>query len=238
MSRPTLRSPRRTRTLALVSPVAALLALVLAAAALGAGEGPKKGEEEERDYAPMGSECEATESSFASTVFQDEISGLTFYTRAPYNGVVTQWVVRIGYATKPIPLALSVINQIGESDQFEVKAQTAPSPADKGETLVKARLPIFKGEALALTSIGEGAMPICETNHPVLDNVWSAGRSMKTGESEKFFREGGFVPVEAQVERDQDRDGFGDATQDRCPRNAKRHARPCRKPAEPRRVGR
>jgi len=229
---------RRSSWLALAGLAVALLALAFAAAALGAGEGPKKGEEEERNYVPMGSECEATESSFASTVFQDEISGLTFYTRAPYNGVVTQWVVRIGYATKPIPLALSVINEIGESDQFEVKAQTAPSPADKGETLVKARLPIFKGEALALTSIGEGAMPICETNHPVLDNVWSAGRSMKTGESEKFFREGGFVPVEAQVERDQDRDGFGDATQDQCPRVAKRHKRPCRKPAQAQRPGR
>lgn len=233
MSRPSLRSHRRTPRLALVAAVAALLALAFAAAALGAGDGTKAGEPEESNYAPMGSECEATESSITSTVFQDEISGLVFYTRAPYNGVVTQWVVRIGYATQPIPLALSVINQIGESDQFEVKAQTAPSAADKGETVVKARLPIVKGEALALTSVGEGAMPVCNTNHPAYDNVWSTARSMKTGESEKFFREGGFVPMEAQVERDADRDGFGDATQDRCPRNAKRHKRPCARPAKP-----
>src|SRR5690242_13051744 len=103
MSRPHRRSSRRTPRLALAAAIVALLALVLAAGALAAKAG--SGEtEEESNYAPMGSECEATEASIADTVFQDEISGLVFYTRAPYDGVVTQWTVRIGYATKPIQL--------------------------------------------------------------------------------------------------------------------------------------
>jgi hypothetical protein len=175
----------------------ALLVLVLAAGALGAGS---RGANEEPNFATMGSGCEASEGSVTDTIFQDEISDGRYDTRAPFNGVVTRWVVRLGYTSKPFQLALSVINRLGDSIYFEVKAQTAPATIDQPVTVIQAHLPIYKGEALALTSVGDGPMPICSTQHPVSNNIRTASRSMKSGESFKFFRQGGLVPVEARIQ--------------------------------------
>jgi hypothetical protein len=206
VSRLSPRHPRRMPRPASAAVLTALLALVLAAGALGAGS---RGVNEEPNVATMGSSCEASEGSVADTIFQDEISDGRFEARAPFNGVVTQWIVRLGYTSGPFQLSLSVINQLGESIYYEVKAQTAPATIDKPVTVIHAHLPIYKGEALALTSVGEGPMPICGTQHPASNNVRGAGRSMKSGESLKFLREGGLVPFEARIQPGTARDRSG-----------------------------
>jgi hypothetical protein len=224
--------------LALAAVVAASLASALAAAALGAGQKPGGKVGEEPAYELMGSDCEAEGSSFEDTVIQHDIFNSGFNIRAPFDGVVTEWTVQLGYEPpKPIPLTLSVANQVGESNNFEIKSQTAAAQVKKGANVFQSRLPIFKGELIALSSVGEGPMPYCQTDHPAYNNVWSAGKSSKLGETVKFVLLTGYAPVKAKVEEDRDHDGFGDVTQDRCPRNAKRHKRPCRKPAPADRPG-
>jgi hypothetical protein len=176
----------------------------------------------------MGSECTGTSQGPADTVFQGEMTSLTFWERAPFDGVVTQWTVRIGYPTvEPSHFALSVLGQVAESKRYVVEEQSPTVTAKTGETVTKTRLPIYKGERVALTSAEGTGMPICETTHPVLDNVGSAGRALKKGETATFIQLGEMVPVEAIIEEDRDRDGYGDVTQDRCPRSPRVHARRC-----------
>lgn len=218
---------------------AALLALAFAAAATGADQKPGGKVGEEPAFELMGSDCEATGSNFANTVIQHDIFNSGFWIRAPFNGVVSEWTVQLAYEPpQPIPLVLGVANQIGETNNIEIKSQSAPGRVDKGSNVFQSRLQIFKGELIALSSVGEGTIPYCETNHPAYNNIWNAGKSSKVGETLNFYLSTGYAPVKAKVEEDRDRDGFGDVTQDRCPRNAKRHKRPCRPPVGDQRPGR
>jgi hypothetical protein len=139
------------------------------------------------------------------------------------DGVITRWRVRGGSAGGTF--ALRVIRQTGASD-FVAVGTSAPGDVVAGtENSFATRLPIRSGESIGLDIPGAA-------NTPAVSTV--TGQPAGTGFAAYVPRlvdnaaavpplgvvAGELALVNADVEADADKDGFGDETQDLCPTDA------------------
>jgi hypothetical protein len=137
---------------------------------------------------------------------------------APQDGVVVRWRIKIGGDFTPMPVALR-ITRPGSSDT-RTGAGTVPTvtpPTDQTSTIA-ARLPIQAGDALGIDCcMATNSLTVFAPNPAALTLYWEP--SLQDGASTRTGFE--FPPdtellVNADVEPDADRDGFGDETQDQC----------------------
>jgi hypothetical protein len=142
---------------------------------------------------------------------------------APFDGVVTHWQVQ--WARGPMrlivvrgdlkPGARSILARVGGSAEREV-----PSTARHD---FRTRVRIRRGDAVGLQfSVGAYG------SAPYSDGTSLERWSPPLGPERRPSDSGGAQTYEllynAIVERDRDGDGYGDVTQDRCPRDPRRHA--------------
>jgi hypothetical protein len=123
--------------------------------------------------------------------------------RAPRDGVVVRWHVR---SATTDPLALEVVHD------GAVAALSAPAaPAAGGvATTIETRLPVAKGDKLGLKATSGTVAAVAEIPYPSVTG---------TPAEQNGWR----LLVSADVEPDDDHDGYGDLTQDLCPANPALH---------------
>ncbi|MBI5104549.1 MAG: hypothetical protein HZB46_06120 [Solirubrobacterales bacterium] len=137
---------------------------------------------------------------------------------APYDGVVVRWRVRSSSAAT---VRLRAVQRVTATGKW-ISGATGPQETLAGTgapVSFAARLPIGKGARLALDGVpaafrsgGTGAVLVAHDG-------WPDGEARSAGPTV------GELLVNADVEADGD--GYGDETQDACPKEFARHAAPC-----------
>src|SRR5436190_14626273 len=126
-----------------------------------------------------------------------------FFAEAPHGGLLTTWVVNIGYETKPFLLKLSVAGKVGDRHRYYIAQQTEPKMVKRGVNVFHTRLWIVKGETIALASVGNDKIPYCSTTN-VKDAVGISHKGLDRDESGPFGPALGrfMIPAAAVLEPD------------------------------------
>lgn len=129
------------------------------------------------------------------------------------DSVITMWSVNTGPELGTLPLRLEVYEPAERADVKVGESRMERVITSRGNDF-RTRIPVNGGERVGL--YGPYGMLVCEGDEKA-GSLRSDGEIV-TGEHRSFrFEPGIGTPVWARVERDRDRDGFGDQTQDRCP---------------------
>lgn len=166
-------------------------------------------------------------SGFDALYIQRAVRGAS--TAAPFDGVVVRWRVLTrntsDYGIRVVgPTTGSSFKVLGSSATEHVAF--APSPTIGGITTFQTRLPIpaggYVGLATASMSQPESVFPSPASTlaklHDGLDGtVYNESGAISTQE----------LAYDADIEPDADHDGYGDITQDSCPRTALEHDGQC-----------
>jgi len=185
----------RTRRTALASAVAVALALALCSNAAAA--------------TTIGNDCSAELVTGEKTLVQ--LSGEGQLT-APTDGVITSWRVAGIESFGAIPQWLKILRPVGGKSFAVVDEDVG---VIKGTTSYQTRIPIQAGDRIGLGS--GGAIFYCPGSGGTAGFV---NADLLKGSTGEFQDTGIGVPVTATLEPDADGDGWGDETQDQCPRSA------------------
>jgi hypothetical protein len=158
---------------------------------------------------------------------------------APVSGVITKFRIRaFGDGGDPATVTFRLANIFRDESDPDSATATA---AGTGPTVT---IPAFDGNGDVPIRSFPARLRVKKGNHLALDgtNVWATVNDSGSKFSWQFtppLVEGagartsteptGELLVAARIERDRDHDGFGDETQDRCPRQATTHGQ-CRPP--------
>ncbi len=150
---------------------------------------------------------------------------------APASGVVTKVRMLVGRPLPTtIPMAVKLLRSAG-GKSFTVTSQMTMQVAP-GFNLADARMPVQVGERLALQGLpftsdspsfeydpSEGISFFCREGAPGV--IGGTVSPTPVGSTAEYSAEvgSGRVPLAAIIEPDADNDGFGDETQDACPRS-------------------
>jgi hypothetical protein len=148
---------------------------------------------------------------------------------APFGGVIVRWRLRVGGGDSGT-VALRVIRIIKGLSFAGVGTSAAePVSATAGIQTFNTRLPVRQNDNIGLDRPATVSSPYVPA--PGLPGaqatIWAWSPPLLDGESR--LPEETLVDVElllnADIERDRDHDGYGDETQDACPRDPNRHGR-------------
>lgn len=163
--------------------------------------------------------------TYAAYIHPSDPDGDPYSGGAPNDGVIVKFRIR---ATGPggpgtpatVTFALANVNRTDPDSATATAAGFGPTVTVAGSGEIEefsARLPVKKGNQLAIRTSDARAIYAASGNKftyvftpPLSDNEPARTSSLVTEE----------LLVAAIVEPDADRDGFGDETQDRCPRKA------------------
>lgn len=168
-----------------------------------------------RPILPVQVYCASEETVANVTVLGLGLGGIP--SPAPIDGVVTDWAVHVGSDGGRFEQRLQVFRRVdGPLNRFLAVAESGPRmvPTNSREAF-KTRIPVEAGDLFALRGTVETFL--CRG----MSGSTSALHEGPTpiGSTYEFKAETGLgVPLEVFVEPDEDRDGYGDETQDRCPR--------------------
>ncbi len=159
--------------------------------------------------------CGADETRGDATVLALGLGGSPL--PVPADGVVTGWRVVGGSAQGRFEQRLQVFRRVdGPVSSFLAVAESSAKVAPDGPRhLFKTRIPVKGGDLFALrgttkTSVCDGAVGVTSGLHEGPTPI---------GSSHEFKSEEGLgVPLDVVIEPDEDGDGYGDRTQDRCTR--------------------
>lgn len=136
----------------------------------------------------------------------------------PSNGIVTKWKVNSGVAT-PDLLQLRVFQATGKKNEFKTVAQSAFETAVTGTNVFNARIPVQAGDRFGTYGAAPSGALYCAGVPGDILGYFTA--DVPVGSAQTYTEAPGLqVAVSATVEADADGDGFGDETQDGCPRSA------------------
>jgi hypothetical protein len=208
----------RRRLFALLSAVAAVSSLLVGSSASGAGPGTRLGG---IFYPDSSSNCPD------STWLQ--ISSADNRSTVPRRGVITSYRLQLGAAAPA-----NVGFRLGRPDGANWQIVAAPAlVAGVANAVVERRVRIraLPGDVLG-AYYGAGASPDCGHNEAGYSYLGQNG-NITTGALSPNFSGGGFrFSVDATLEPDADRDGFGDITQDGCPIDRTRQGACDRRPPQ------
>jgi hypothetical protein len=131
------------------------------------------------------------------------------------RGVITSWNVRVGAGLSPLAQQIGVFRAVNGGAEYTKVAESAIETFGVGSEQLPTRIPVQAGDFVGLhgpletfVCDGEGSAALFEGG-------------IALGETKAFKVEGGVrSPAAATVESDADGDGYGDASQDRCPESA------------------
>jgi hypothetical protein len=139
--------------------------------------------------------------------------------QAPYDGVVVKLRARSS-TPDPVQFAFAKITEQGTGNNRSAVASLdalGPSVTFAGTETVEefgARVRVRKGAQVALNGTKHGAT--YDSNGGRDSYVFGPQLALGAAPRTNTSYSGGELLVQAQIERDRDRDGFGDETQDRC----------------------
>lgn len=171
----------------------------------------------------VGSDCVAGASAKNLTAVGMARSGNPFPLSVPAVGVVTRWKVQVEPGMDTLPQSLLVLRATGNASDLVAVDESETRLVDAGTNEFATRIPVKAGDRLGLSGFPETYF--CEGG---TDISWIYEGEVPLGKTRPFkLREGIGVPVTAIVEPDRDRDGYGDETQDECPKSAAYHRETC-----------
>lgn len=172
----------------------------------------------------VGSKCAANTVIANYTALQlSQAGGLPL--AAPTAGVVTKWTVNSGVALPPPGFTerMRVFRATGVLNEFQTIAETPPGAVQAGTNTFPTQIPVQAGDRFGVFA------PASPTSLVFICTTTSS--EDKLGIKEGDVPPGAkatYVPIEniqlalsVTIEPDVDGDGFGDETQDKCPRSAK-----------------
>lgn len=197
-----------------------LIAITVAAALLLAAASPASGFVQPGEE--FGNPCVTDGTETGATMIGLNSQGSEPFTQAgiPPEGkwVITRWKARVGAGIGPLPQQLVATHQVGEEDDRKVGEsvlQTLVPGVDEFAT----RIPVSEYDHVGLAG-PEGTL-VCHRSLNVAGQVKGSFASGESRHMEILTNLG--VPVTVTVEPDEDGDGYGDFTQDECPRLALAH---------------
>jgi len=144
--------------------------------------------------------------------------------RAPGDGVLVRWRVKSGSAGNAV--ALRILRPAAGTSSAGV-GRSAGATTTTGIAEAGTRLPIRAGDGIGLDI---NASAIVWATTPLASGIaWSSGLP-EGATAPGVARQDRELLVQAVLEADADRDGFGDETQDGCPAEPSRQAPPCTPP--------
>lgn len=170
-------------------------------------------------------------------------SGPGFTVPAP-GGVITSWTTRTDASNNGTDAKLKVYRATADPDEFLVVGQSEfqpfTSPGVKGPFLT--RISVQAGDWVSLLPGGNGGPCLAITSdNGDQSRVTQGAGDTPTGQNTPFFaccNLGQRGNVAAVLEPDADNDGFGDETQDACPKDRLRQQAPCTRPGQNRKCKR
>jgi hypothetical protein len=171
----------------------------------------------------VGSDCQATNGVENYTFVQlKRVSFAGLPIAAPSAGVVTKWKVNSAVPTA-VGQKLQILRPTGNPNEFQTVAESTPGTVSSGLNSFDTRLPIRAGDRPAAAGAPGGSVPAplyCSTANPG-DEMGALTPASTLGSTKTYPPAPGLVAaISAVVEPDADGDGFGDETQDKCPRSA------------------
>lgn len=134
---------------------------------------------------------------------------------APDTGVITGWKVQVTSGQPELEQRLQVFRSVGTS--FVLVAESAPRHLRNGANSFPTRIPVLAGDRFGLR--GSTETFVCDPEFAT-SGVYE-GPPLLPGAPHAIRTASRLaVPVRAIFELDEDGDGFGDETQDRCDRDA------------------
>ncbi|HEX6780934.1 MAG TPA: hypothetical protein VF125_02765 [Solirubrobacterales bacterium] len=159
--------------------------------------------------------CTATGSEPGVTLLATPEEGFPYSPLVKENpGVIVGWTVRVEPGLGRFAQQLGVFRPAGNGEYTKV-AESAVETFGETPELVQypARIPVQQGDVLGLFGPEE-------TLYCLGGPAARFAGPIAVGETKAFTMDGHRSPVNAVVEEDLDRDGYGDFSQDRCPNSA------------------
>jgi hypothetical protein len=140
---------------------------------------------------------------------------------APSSGVVTKWKVNAGALEFPVLEELRLMRQVGGPEVLLTTAESEPELILPNQLNVfETRLPIQTGERFGVYGPEPFGTAYCSTGVETDSLVFKkVDATVGTTETYKALPQAQAAAV-GVIEPDADADGYGDETQDRCPRSA------------------
>jgi hypothetical protein len=168
----------------------------------------------------VGSDCLATGSAENFTLVQmGKAPGSPLPTAVPMGGVVTEWKVESGLASV-FAEALRVFRPSGNPNELKTLAQSGTEAIVPGTNVFATRIPVRAGDLVGAFAASPSGVLYCPTG-TAADVMGAVHFDAAVGSTTTYTPNPGFqLALSATVEPDRDSDGYGDETQDKCPRGA------------------
>ncbi len=169
----------------------------------------------------VGSTCTANDSEVDWTVIGLERAGNPFPSEVLEQGVITRWRVEVKPGKGGLAQKLQVFRPAAPSAYFTVVGESAVEDVVDGVNYFSTRIPVESRDHIGLYGPGEngpGETLFCDKEEADKGAVYEG--EVPLGSTLPFKTEDELgVPVIATLEPDADNDGYGDETQDGCPRS-------------------
>lgn len=171
-------------------------------------------------------ECSTPPCTYVSYIHPSDPNGDPYSGGSPVTGVITKFKVRAlpslaGSPVRVTPRVAAITRQSPDSATASAKASgkqvtlTANGQIEQHAT----RVPVSRGQHLALDTVN--AQVTYNSSGDKFTYVWSPPLVNGAAARASTYPSGtGELLVQASVEADRDRDGYGDETQDKCPSQA------------------
>jgi hypothetical protein len=141
---------------------------------------------------------------------------------APIDGVIVRWQIKVGAGSQAQPVVLRVVRGAGATSTGVGSSEPENVPAAPGVYLFDTRLSIRAGDRIGIDCCNPVGYFFSNTPGSERD-IWLP--RLNDGETRAPLGDGplgevGELLVNADIEPDADRDGYGDESQDRCPTDA------------------
>ena len=152
------------------------------------------------------------------TLFALTATGSPLPLTAPSAGVITKWKSNLIPVPVTVPQTLKVLRQTGPNT-VQVIGESSGNIAGGANTF-DARIPVQAGDRLGLFGSSPFGVLLCEGPPNNRLGGFLGGGSVGSNSTFVELEAEARIPASAILEPDADNDGFGDATQDKCPQNA------------------
>lgn len=137
---------------------------------------------------------------------------------APADGVITGWKVNVVTFSGTANVKLKVFRPTDNPNVFTVVHESGISAVNGGPTSFSDRFPIKAGDRIGMTGIGSPGLLYCFASASDIAGVVAGDPALDSQPT--FTPTPSFKPaISATFEADVDGDGFGDETEDKCPRS-------------------
>jgi hypothetical protein len=150
--------------------------------------------------------------------------------RAPFTGIAVRWRLRASSGL----FRLRVVRPVGNDELLRMRyrylgASAGATVHGGGTTVLRARVHVARGDLVGIQALGLGA-EVGMRPVPFDSSAWEEFDTRARRNSIAISggtTNGQQLLYNADIERDRDHDGYGDQTQDRCPRLRAVHSRRC-----------